>query len=362
MSPSVLIHSWTSGGSARTSRTVVTPPDSRSSLLEAMSRAYLRVAPLACPADGHKTALITGITGQDGSYLAELLLEKGYEVHGMVRRASTEKFERIEHIRDRITLHQGDLLDQRSLVDTLRASRARRDLQPRRDELRRRVVDPADADRRVHRHRRHADARGDARGLPGGALLPGVELGDVRQGARGPADRGDAVLPALAVRRGEGLRALHHGQLPRVVRPARDQRDTLQPRVAAARAGVRDAQDHLARRGDQARHARQAHARQPRRPARLGLREGLRRGDVADAPAGQRRGLRHRHERGPLGARVRARSRSTRRASATGSATSRSTRASCAPPRSTTSSATTPRPSASWAGSRRRASRSSSGS
>jgi GDPmannose 4,6-dehydratase len=69
-----------------------------------------------------KRALITGITGQDGSYLADLLLEKGYEVHGMVRRASTEKFERIEHLRDRIVLHQGDLLDQRSLVDTLRAS------------------------------------------------------------------------------------------------------------------------------------------------------------------------------------------------------------------------------------------------
>jgi GDPmannose 4,6-dehydratase len=70
-----------------------------------------------------KRALITGITGQDGSYLADLLLEKGYEVHGMVRRASTEKFDRIEHIRDRITLHQGDLLDHRSLVDTLRAAR-----------------------------------------------------------------------------------------------------------------------------------------------------------------------------------------------------------------------------------------------
>src|SRR6201997_2146708 len=70
-----------------------------------------------------KSALITGITGQDGSYLAELLLEKGYDVHGMVRRSSTEKFDRIEHIRDKIKLHQGDLLDQRSLVDTLRASR-----------------------------------------------------------------------------------------------------------------------------------------------------------------------------------------------------------------------------------------------
>ncbi|WP_249011762.1 GDP-mannose 4,6-dehydratase [Conexibacter sp. DBS9H8] len=69
-----------------------------------------------------RRALITGITGQDGSYLAELLLEKGYDVHGMVRRSSTEKFDRIEHIRERITLHQGDLLDQRSLVDTLRAA------------------------------------------------------------------------------------------------------------------------------------------------------------------------------------------------------------------------------------------------
>src|ERR1700690_2734905 len=68
-------------------------------------------------------ALITGITGQDGSYLAELLLEKGYEVHGMVRRSSTERFDRIEHLRERVTLHQGDLLDQRSLVDALRASK-----------------------------------------------------------------------------------------------------------------------------------------------------------------------------------------------------------------------------------------------
>src|SRR3954454_1741927 len=70
-----------------------------------------------------KSALITGITGQDGSYLVELLLEKGYDVHGMVRRASTEKFDRIEHLRDRITLHQGDLLDHRSMTDTLKAAR-----------------------------------------------------------------------------------------------------------------------------------------------------------------------------------------------------------------------------------------------
>ncbi len=68
-----------------------------------------------------RTALITGITGQDGSYLAELLLAKGYRVVGMVRRASTENFERIVKIRDRLELRQADLLDQLSLIDLLQA-------------------------------------------------------------------------------------------------------------------------------------------------------------------------------------------------------------------------------------------------
>jgi GDPmannose 4,6-dehydratase len=68
-------------------------------------------------------ALITGITGQDGSYLAELLLEKGYEVHGMVRRSSTESFERIAHLASRLVLHQADLLDQSSLMSVLQAVR-----------------------------------------------------------------------------------------------------------------------------------------------------------------------------------------------------------------------------------------------
>ncbi len=70
-------------------------------------------------------ALITGITGQDGSYLAELLLGKGYEVHGVVRRSSTESFERIAHLHDRIQLHQADLLDHSSLVEVVRAVRPR---------------------------------------------------------------------------------------------------------------------------------------------------------------------------------------------------------------------------------------------
>src|SRR5947208_14844923 len=61
-------------------------------------------------------ALITGITGQDGSYLAELLLDKGYQVYGMVRRTSHHSFERIEHLLDRVTIVTADLLDQHSLT------------------------------------------------------------------------------------------------------------------------------------------------------------------------------------------------------------------------------------------------------
>jgi GDPmannose 4,6-dehydratase len=66
-----------------------------------------------------KKALITGITGQDGSYLAELLLEKGYEVHGLVRRSSSFNTWRIDHVRERLVLHYGDLVDQNSLARAL---------------------------------------------------------------------------------------------------------------------------------------------------------------------------------------------------------------------------------------------------
>ena len=70
-----------------------------------------------------KKALITGITGQDGSYLAELLLEKGYEVHGMTRRASLPNTERIEHLLGKITLHDGDLSDSSSIIRIMRMVR-----------------------------------------------------------------------------------------------------------------------------------------------------------------------------------------------------------------------------------------------
>jgi GDPmannose 4,6-dehydratase len=68
-----------------------------------------------------KKAIITGITGQDGSYLADWLLQNGYAVHGMVRRSSTENFERIAHLEGKVELHQADLLDQLSLIDVIRA-------------------------------------------------------------------------------------------------------------------------------------------------------------------------------------------------------------------------------------------------
>lgn len=70
-----------------------------------------------------KRALITGVTGQDGSYLAEFLLEQGYDVIGMVRRSSTVNFERIRHFQDKITIAQGDLLDEVSLINMLREHR-----------------------------------------------------------------------------------------------------------------------------------------------------------------------------------------------------------------------------------------------
>src|SRR5437763_6094510 len=70
-----------------------------------------------------KKAIITGITGQDGSYLAEWLLEKGYEVHGLVRRASTENYDRIAHLAGRVRLHQADLLDQLSIINVFQEVR-----------------------------------------------------------------------------------------------------------------------------------------------------------------------------------------------------------------------------------------------
>ena len=165
----------------------------------------------------HRSALITGITGQDGSYLAELLLDKGYDVHGMVRRSSTERFERIEHLRDRITLHQADLLDQRSLVDAIRAAKPSEiyNLAAMSFVAVSWIQPTLTAEFTGVGVTRMLEAMREA--CPEARFYQASSsemFGKVRDGA---AERDDPVLPAVAVRGGEGVRALHHGQLQRVI-------------------------------------------------------------------------------------------------------------------------------------------------
>ena len=260
-----------------------------------------------------KRALITGITGQDGSYLAELLLEKGYEVYGMVRRSSsfnTERLDRIyqdPHVADyRLRLVYGDLDDASALNRAVRTRQAGRDLQPGRPEPRARQLRRA----RVHgldgRPRHAAPARGDPRVGPRqvGALLPGVVERDVRRAPSRRRARRRRSSPRSPYACAKVFAHQLCAELPRSVRDVHLLRHPLQPRVAAPRDSVRDPQDHARGGAHQARPREEAVPRQPGRQARLGLRGRLRRGDVADAPAGQARRLRHRDRRVALRARV----------------------------------------------------------
>jgi len=114
-----------------------------------------------------KRALITGITGQDGSYLAEFLLDQGHEVAGMVRRSSVARYERLTAIQDQITLLQGDLLDPFSLVDVLQTWRPH-------EVYRAHVLEPADAHRGVQCPGRDPRAGCHSDGGPRDSLLPGL--------------------------------------------------------------------------------------------------------------------------------------------------------------------------------------------
>ena len=206
-----------------------------------------------------KKALITGITGQDGSYLADLLLEKGYEVHGIIRRASTFNTSRIDHLYAdphingvRLFLHYGDLADSVNLVKLLY------ELKP--DEI---YHLGAQSHVRVSfdipEYTSDVTGVGTIRILEAiretgirSQFLPGFEQRDVRQSAGGAADRDDAFLAAQPVRRGEGFRLLGDGELSRKLRPVREQRHSVQPRKPAARRNVRDAQNHARGGGDKA--------------------------------------------------------------------------------------------------------------
>ena len=301
-----------------------------------------------------KKALITGITGQDGSYLAELLLDKGYEVHGIVRRSSSFNTDRIDHLyRDpheegvRLFTHYGDLADPVALAKLHLRAPARRDLQPRRAEPRPRVASTSPSTRST------SPALGTLRLLEAireagrrDALLPGVLVGDVRRGAAA-AVRDDPVPPAQPLRASPRSprywAAVNYREAYGMFAV---QRDPLQPRVARA----------AARRSSPARSRRavarikrgppgQALPRQPRREARLGLRARLRRGDVADAPGRRARRLRDRHRRDALACASSCELAFAHVGPRLGARTSRSTRATSGPPRSTRCWATpTPRP------------------
>ena len=290
-----------------------------------------------------KRALITGITGQDGSYLAEFLLDQGYEVSGMVRRSSTLNFERIAHIQDRITLVAGDLLDEVSMINILRDHRPTE------------VYNLA-AQSFVQTSWSQPVLTGETTALGVTRVLDAIRIVDpeIRFYQASSSEMFGKVLevpqrettpfyPAQPLRRGQGLRPLDHRQLPRELRPPRVVGDPVQPRVAPARPRVRDPQGDPRRGPDQGGDRREAGPRQPRRPARLGLRRRLRAGHVADAPAGPARRLRRGHRRDPLGQGAGASWPSPPPAS-TGRSTWSSTSASCARPRSTCWSATRPRP------------------
>ena len=234
-----------------------------------------------------KRALITGITGQDGSYLAELLLEKGYEVFGMVRRSSAPNFWRIEHLLDRITLKPADLLDQLSLLRLIDEVRPHEFYN-----LAAMSFVPASWDQPMLTG--EFNSQGVTRVLEAIRQVdPSIRFyqasssemfGKVREV---PQTELTPFYPAQPVRRVEGVRALHHGELPRELQPVCRVGHAVQPRVAAPRPRVRDAQGDRRRRAHQARPRRHAVARQPRRAPRLGLCRRLRARDVADAAAGQ---------------------------------------------------------------------------
>ena len=180
-----------------------------------------------------KTALVTGITGQDGSYLAELLLEKGYRVVGMTRRTSTEVHERIEHIVDDVEIVSGDLLDQSSITSIVS------DVAP--DEIYNLAAQsfvPASWSQPVLTG--EFTALGVTRVLEAiRQVNPSIRFYQASSSemfgnaVEIAAERDDGVLSAQSLRRRKGLRPLDHGQLSRIVRSLRLQRHLFQSRVAS---------------------------------------------------------------------------------------------------------------------------------
>jgi GDPmannose 4,6-dehydratase len=212
-----------------------------------------------------RTALITGVTGQDGSYLAELLLTKGYRVVGMTRRSSTDHHERIAHLAGRIKLVQGDLLDQASLVAALVSERPNE------------VYNLA-AQSFVPTSWNQPVLTGEFTALGVTRVLEAIRQVDptIRFYQASSSEMFGKVrevpqneLTPFHPRSPYGVAKAYGHYLTVNYRESYDLfavlRDPVQPRVAAPRARVRDAQDHGRRRAHQARVRRRGPARQPRR-------------------------------------------------------------------------------------------------
>ena len=252
-----------------------------------------------------KRAIITGITGQDGSYLAELLLSKGYEVVGTVRRSSAPNYWRIQHLLDRITLKPADLLDQLSLIRLVDEVRPHEFYN-----LAAMSFVPASWDQPMLTG--EFNAQGVTRVLEAIRQVdPSIRLyqasssemfGKVREVPQ-------TELTPFYPRSPYGVSKVFAHYITVNYRESYDlfavSGDAVQPRVAAARPRVRHPQGDRRRGAHQAGADRHAVARQPRRAARLGLCRRLRQRDVADAAAGAPGRLRDRHRRQPFGARAR---------------------------------------------------------
>ena len=185
--------------------------------------------------------LVTGITGQDGSYLTESHLASGDEVHGLVRQSSLMQRTRLDALpaliaareEGRLRLHYADLSDTSSLVSVLRSVKPDVDLPPRRAEPRQDLVRPAGVYGRLDGPRDAAPARGPAERRARRAVLPRGDERDLRRGGGVAADRDDPDEPDQPVRGREGVRAEPRADLPEGVRPLRVRGYPLQPREPA---------------------------------------------------------------------------------------------------------------------------------
>ena len=248
-----------------------------------------------------KTALITGITGQDGSYLAELLLDKGYTVHGINRRASSFNTARIDHLYEdphvpspRLRLHYGDLTDGSQIARLIRT------IEP--DE-----IYNLGAQSHVAVSFQQPEYTGDVDGLGTVRLLEAIrESGiDTRlyqagtsRNVRGRVAPPQSETSPFRPRSPYAAAKLYAYWLVRNYREAYGMfaidRDPLQPRIALSRRDVRDPKDHAGSGPYCRRPAEHPVPRQSRRPTRLGPRRRLRPSDVADAPGRNSHRLRDR--------------------------------------------------------------------